>query len=202
MKRARSVGFDSRSRDAKPLNAPRANFTAPCHPRQHPGNFETAEIFKQYQIKPPVLQICLRSQPQSPSVARRIQNPKHKCRALHRCLFSAFERNTNIDSTEFSERANSGKKIPAPSANLAVNPAREPRCLCVQPHSSSAHVQAFHPIGSAHTRRIQVNGFSVRKNHPRGFNRIRRQSQCRGQIVPSPCRQDSNGHAYVPGNSV
>ena len=202
MKRGRTVGFDSRSRYAMPLNPPRANFAADCHSRQHPGNFKRGEIFKEHQVEQPVLQICLRSQPQTSSVTRRVQNPQHKSRSLQKLLLRTFQGNAHMDSMEFSERANGGEKIPAPSVNLAVNPAREPRCLSVQSYSSSAHVQSFLTIGSAHTRRIQVNGFSLGQNQLRGLYGIERQSQSGGQIVSSSGRQHPDGNTCVSRHSV
>jgi len=145
-----------------PLNPPRANLAAGCQARQDPGNFERAEIFKQHQIELPVLQTCLRRQQEPPSITRRVENSQNKSRSLQGCLFGTFQRNAHIDPSKFSKGANCGKQIPAPSPHLPVNPARKPRRLRVQPDSSSAHVQAFHPIGSAHARRIQRKGFSPR----------------------------------------
>jgi len=202
MKCARPLRFNSRAGYAMPLNPLRSNLAGGRHPRQHLQNLNYAKIFQQHQIEFPIFQICLRCQPQTSSVARRIKNSQHQSRSFKGSLFRTRQRNANIGTAKFPKRADRGQQVPASSPHLAVNPARKSCRFCVQSHSPSAHVQPFHAIGRAHPRRVQRNGFSPRQNHLRRSNWIQRQSQSSRQIVSSTSRQHPDGSVCMPRHGV
>jgi len=202
MERARPLRFNSHSCHAMSLNSLRLNLPAHCQARQHPDNFQRAEIFKEHQIEPPVGQACFRRQPYSSSIAGSIKNSQHQGGPLHGRTLSALQGNAHPDPSKSTQRTNRRKQVTASPSHPAINPVRELCRFCVQPDPSSAHVQTFRTVCSSHLRRIQRRGFALGQNRFRGFHRIQWQSQRCGQIVSTTGRQNPNGNVWVPSHCI